>query len=409
MPAEKFSPRFSEGYSDAYSMTDMLQDIRVVEFSDGCSAAFCGRLFARLGANVLLVERPRSGSAVRWEPPFLDDLPGVERGGLFMYTASGKRSLTLDPISPDGAAILRRLLERADVLIDDRELSASSAPAEDVNPRLVRLAFRHFTLGGPYEKWLATELQLAALGGWAAQLGQPRRTPLVSNSRTMTAFVPGVVGAIAALAAVRGAREQGRGRRIDVAAQEAMVFTTRFNETFLSYTGYEIKRAGDKFAGWAAYRTFKAADGDVTAAAATDAQIEKLMEVAGVDDPRFKTRKDREARIDEFGVEIGRWTAAHSRDEIFKRCQEARVPMGKVNRIDEIAAMEQVQARGFFEEIDHPVAGCRRFPGGPAKFSGEWPRPRRAPLLGEHTSEILIDELGYAAADLATLAELGVI
>ena len=82
------------------------------------------------GANVLLVERPRSGSAVRWEPPFLDDLPGVERGGLFMYTASGKRSLTLDPISPDGAAILRRLLERADVLIDDRELSAGSAPAE---------------------------------------------------------------------------------------------------------------------------------------------------------------------------------------------------------------------------------------------------------------------------------------
>jgi hypothetical protein len=202
MPAEKFSPRFSEGYSDAYSMTDMLQDIRVVEFSDGCSAAFCGRLFARLGANVLLVERPRSGSAVRWEPPFLDDLPGVERGGLFMYTASGKRSLTLDPISPDGAAILRRLLERADVLIDDRELSAGSAPAEDVNPRLVRLAFRHFTLGGPYEKWLATELQLAALGGWAAQLGQPRRTPLVSNSRTMTAFVPR-----------RGRRNRGTGGR----------------------------------------------------------------------------------------------------------------------------------------------------------------------------------------------------
>jgi crotonobetainyl-CoA:carnitine CoA-transferase CaiB-like acyl-CoA transferase len=389
-------------------MTDVLHDIRVVEFSDGCSAAFCGRLFARLGANVVLVERPRTGSAVRWEPPFLDDRAGVERGGLFMFTASGKRSLTLDPASADGATILRRLLERADVLIDDRGLTADGA-AEHANPRLVRLAFRHFTAGGPYEKWLATELQLAALGGWMAQLGEPRRTPLVSNSRTMTAFVPGVIGAIAALAAVRGARQSGRGQRIDVAAQEALLFTTRFNETFLSYTGIELKRAGDRYPAWAAYRTFKAADGDVTAAAATDVQIEKLMEVAGVDDPRFKTRKDREARVDEFGVEISRWTAAHSREEIFKLCQEARVPMGKVNRIDEIAAMEQVKARGSFEEIDHPVAGRHRFPGGPAKFGGQWPEPRRAPLLGEHTAEILTGELGYPAVELATLAEMGVI
>src|SRR5271167_2833561 len=390
-------------------MTDVLQDIRVVEFSDGCSAAFCGRLFARLGADVVLVERPHAGSAVRWEPPFLDDRAGVERGGLFMFTASGKRSLTLDAASPDGAAILRRLLERADVLIDDRGLAADGAPAEHAHPRLVRLAFRHFTAGGPYEKWLATELQLAALGGWMAQLGEPRRTPLVSNSRTMTAFVPGVVGAIAALAAVRGARQSGRGHRIDVAAQEALLFTTRFNETFLSYTGIELKRAGDRYPAWAAYRTFKAADGDVTAAAATDAQIEKLMEVAGVDDPRFKTRKDRESRVDEFGAEIGRWTAAHSREEAFKLCQEARVPMGKVTRIDEIAAMEQVKARGLFEEVDHPVAGRHKFPGGPAKFGGHWPPPRRAPLLGEHTAEILTGELEYPAAQLTTLAEMGVI
>ena len=383
-------------------MTDLLRDVRVVELSDGCSAAFCGRLFARMGADVVLIERPRTGSAVRWLPPFLDDRVGLERGGLFMFTASGKRSLTLDPEHPDGRAILERLLERADVLIDDRGLSA--APDEDfagrTNPRLVRLALRRFAAGGPYEKWLATELQLAALGGWMAQLGEPRRTPLISNSRTMTAFVPGVVGAIAALAAVRAARASGHGWRIDVAAQEALLFTTRFNETFLSYTGTEIKRAGDRYPAWAAYRTFKAADGDVTAAAATDAQIEALMKVAGVDDPRFKTRPDREARVDEFGAEISRWAAAHTREEIFRQCQENRVPMGKVNRIEEVAAMEQVKARGFFEEIEHPVAGRRRFPGGPARFGGEWPAPRRAPLLGEHTKQILTGEFQYAGAEL---------
>lgn len=391
-------------------MTDLLQDVRIVELSDGCAAAFCGRLFARCGADVVLVERPRSGSAVRWEPPFLDDQPGAERGGLFHFTAAGKRSLTLDTSHPDGAALLARLLERTDVLIDDRGLTADPVLAALANPRLVHLAFRNFTPGGPYEKWLAGELQLAALGGWMAQLGEPRRTPLVSNSRTMTAFVPGVVGAIAALAAVRRARAGGAGRRIDVAAQEALLFTTRFNETFLSYTGIEIKRAGDRFTGWAAYRTFKAADGDVTAAAATDAQIEKLMELAGVaGDPRFATRKDREARIDEFGETVGKWIAANSRERIFKTCQENRVPMGKVTRIDEVPEMEQVKARGFFEEVEHPITGRRRLPGGPAKFGGEWPRARRAPMLGEHTAEILRGELGCSTEDVAALGAIGVI
>ena len=390
-------------------MTRLLQDIRVLELSEGCSAAFCGRLFARLGADVVLIERPRVGSAVRSLPPFVDGQAGIERSGLFMFTASGKRSLTLDPTHPDGSAILDRLLARADVIIDDRGSPESDEAFARVNPALARLGFRQFAAGGPYENWLATELQLAALGGWMAQLGEPKRTPLISNSRTMTAFVPGVIGAIAALAAVREARAHGRGRRIDVAAQEALVFTTRFNETFLSYTGIEIKRAGDRFPAWAAYRTFKAADGDVTAAAATDAQIESLMKVAGVDDPRFRTRKDREARIDEFGAEISRWTAAHTREEIFRECQENRIPMGKVNRIDEVAAMEQVEARGFFEEIDCPVDGRRRFPGGPARFNGRWPVPRRAPLLGEHTAEILKGELGYSPADLTSLGAMGVI
>jgi CoA:oxalate CoA-transferase len=382
-----------------------LRDIRVVELSDGCSAAFCGRLFSRLGADVVLVERPGTGSALRSEPPFLEDRPGVERSGLFMFTASGKRSVTLDAASAGGAAVLARLLERANILIDDRGIH----DARETNPALVHLTFRNFTPDGPYERWIATELQLAAAGGWMAQLGQPRQTPLVSNSRTMTAFVPGVIGAIGALAAAQSARKTGKGVLIDVAAQEALLFTTRFNETFLSYTGIEIKRAGDRYPAWAAYRTFKSADGWVTTAAATDAQIEKLMEVAGLNDPRFKTRKDREARVDEFGDEIGRWFAAHSREEAFKICQENRVPVGKVTRVDEVPDLEQVRARGFFEEVDHPVVGRRRFPGGPAKLGSGWPAPRRAPLLGEHTTGVLCSELGFSSGELAALSKRDVV
>ncbi|MGH7933447.1 MAG: CoA transferase, partial [Candidatus Binataceae bacterium] len=100
-------------------MAELLEGTQVLEVADGLSAAFCGRMFARLGADVVMIERPRTGSNVRWLAPFLDDVPGPERSGLFLFTAAGKRSITLDRDAPDGRAILNRLLARADLLIDD--------------------------------------------------------------------------------------------------------------------------------------------------------------------------------------------------------------------------------------------------------------------------------------------------
>jgi crotonobetainyl-CoA:carnitine CoA-transferase CaiB-like acyl-CoA transferase len=394
-------------------MAELLSDMRVVELADGPAAAFCGKLFARLGADVLAVERPRTGSEVRWQGPFLDDVPGAERSGLFLYTAAGKRSLTLDAGSADGQAILKRLLSRADLLIEDRgaemPLFADDQDLSQLNPRLIHLTLLKFSRGGPYEKYAATELQMAALGGWMVQLGEPGRTPLVSNSTTMTAFVPGIFGAIAALAAVGRARQTGEGERLDLSAHEALLFTTRFNETFYSYTGIEIKRNGNSFPGFPAYRVFKAADGDVASAAASDAQIQSLLKLAEVDPERFPTRQFCIDHVDEFAAEVGRWFARTTRDEAFHRAQELRIPMGKVATIDEVASLEQLADRRFFEEVDHPVAGRRLYPGGLAQFSETPTVSRRAPLLGEHTREVLCDELGYAPQDVAALAELGVI
>ncbi len=176
-------------------MPGPLDGIRVVELTDDLSGAFCGKMFAGFGADVVLVERPRTGNAVRWQPPFLDDISGPERGGLFLYTATGKRSLTLDTASPDGREIFTRLVARADLLIEngDDQAAASGAlsGADKINPRLVRVKLRKWS-PGPYQNYAATELQLGAMGGWAVQVGEPGRPPMLSNSRTMTAFVPGL-------------------------------------------------------------------------------------------------------------------------------------------------------------------------------------------------------------------------
>lgn len=395
-------------------MASLLDGIRVVEVADGCAAAFCGRLFARLGADVLLVERPRTGSEVRWHSPFLDDVPGAERGGVFLFAGAGKRSMTLDIAAPDGDAILKRLLGRADLLIEDHgghvSLFADTDGLRRLNPRLVHLTLRNSATGGPYEKDAVTELQLAALGGWMIQVGEPGRTPLVSASETMTAFVPGAVAAIGAVAAVSRARETGQGARLDLSARESLLFTTRFNETYYSFTGIEVKRQGNAFHGFPGYRSFKAADGEVVTAAATDAHIQSMARLAGADHPeRFATRRTCAENIDEFNAQFERWTAQTKRDEAFYKGQQARIPIAKVTTVDEVANLEQLTHRNFFEPIDHPVAGRRLYPGGPAKFSEGATVAGRAPLLGEHTAEVLCDELGYSREDAASLRELGVI
>lgn len=396
-------------------MTEPLKGIRVVELTDSLAGAICGKFFAWSGADVLLVERPRSGSEVRWQPPFLDDLPGPDRSGLFLYTAAGKRSLTLDPNTPDGQEILKQLLARADLLIEDRSgeisLFTEKNGLHEVNPRLVRLTLRKFSRGGPYEDYAATELQLAALGGWMVQVGEPGRTPLVSHSVTMTAFVPGMVGAISALAAVLRSRGGGEGTHIDLSAHEALLFNTRYNETYYSYTGVEIKRYGRSFVGWSpTYRVFEAADGFVSCAASTDAQVELLMQLAGVESDRYATRDARYQRADEFVAQLSSWSRSITRDEAFHKAQEWRIPMGKVSTIDEVARLEQLLERGFFVEVDHPAVGRRTYPGSPAQFSETPPvNSGRAPLLGEHTGEVLCGELGYSREDLSVLAKLGVI
>ncbi len=396
-------------------MSGPLDGIRVLELADSLSGAFCGKQFAGYGADVIIVERPLTGSAVRWEPPFLDDVRGPDRGGILLYTAAGKRSLTLDPSTPDGQEIFRRLIADADLLIEDRGDEtppiAREPGASAINPRLVRVRLRKWSPGGPYENYAATELQIGALGGWMVQVGDPGRPPILSNSRTMTAFVPGLMGAIAGFAAVLRAHKSGEGTNIDLSAHESLLFNTRFNEPYYSYTGIEIKRHGKSFAGWSpTYRVFEAADGYVSCAASTDAQVELFMQLAGVETEGFATREQRYEHAEEFVERLSRWTRSKTRDEIFHEAQQWRVPMGKVSTIDEMVGLEQLVDRHFFEEIEHPVAGRRVYPGVPGRFS-ETPAPTqtRAPLLGEHTTEILCGELGYSRDDISALMGLGAI
>ena len=387
----------------------LLEGIRVVELTDGLAGAFAGRLFARLGADVVLVERPGTGSGVRSKPPFLADEPGVERSGLFHFTAAGKRSVTLALDTADARKLLEPLVAGADLVIEDGRREARFLRDDGTirawNPSATILSLAPFAPDGPYGAWRATELQTAAMGGWMVQVGEPKRTPLATSSETTSAFVPGIFGAIAAMASILG----GGGRTIDVAAIDALLLSTRVNETYFHATGIEITRFGRAFLGWApTYRVFEASDGWVTCAASTDQQVEALMTLAGVNDPAFATREERYEKSTAFVAALQRWFSARTREQIFHEAQAWRVPMGSVSAIDEVFELDQLVRRKFFEDVEHPVLGRVRLPGGPACFpEGPAYEPKRAPLLGEHTAEILAAH-GVDRDRLAALRAKGV-
>jgi glutaryl-CoA transferase len=408
-------PDIAEGSGREQSARTLLDGLRVIERADGLAGAIAGKFFADFGADVLMVEPPRVGSEVRWQPPFLDDLAGSERGGLFLYAGAGKRSLTLDVASADGRAIMERLLARSDLLIDDGASDGGAACNVSTgrhgnHPNLVHLNLRQFSTGGPYAEYLGTELQAAAMGGWMAQVGEPGRPPLMANSRTMVAFVPGIQGASAAMAALMRARGGGGGVCIEVSAHEALLFNTRFNETYYAYLKTEIKRTGNAMAGWTpTYRVFEAADGFVACGASTDQQVEALLDLAGITDERFATRAARNEHAGELLAALAKWFASQRRDDTFHEAQARRIPMAKVATVDELPNLEHLKQRRFFVERDHPVAGRRLYPGVPVRLDGQpVVSRRRAPLLGEHTAQVLCGELGFTVEEVATLSALGV-
>jgi len=397
-------------------MARPLRRLLVLDLSATSAGAYCGKLFATFGAEVLLAEPPRRGSEVRWLPPFLNDEAGAERSTLFLYLGSGKKSLTLDAASAAGREILHRLLSTADLLIEDvgkaarRRMGLSSRALAHASPRLVQVSFSPFGPTGPYRRHKTTPLELAALAGWMVQTGEPGREPLVSNSTTMIEFVPGILGAVAGLAAVQASRSSGRGRHVEVPALESLLYATRYYETTYSYTGREIKRQGATLAGSPTYGIFSAADGYVASAASTSSQIELLMQMAGIDSAKFSTREARYERANELIAELGRWFAGQTRDQLFHEAQQWRIPMAKVCAIDELSELEQLRHRGFFQEVDHPLTGRRPYPGVPAKLSKTPAEPtKRAPLLGEHTREILAGRLGYSRREITALVEVGVV
>ena len=375
-----------------------LSGVRVLEVRGQVSAAYCGKVLALLGAEVIKVEPPE-GDAARRMGPFPEDLPHPEKSGLFLALNLNKFSITLDLALPRDRRRFRTLARSAAVLVGDAaELAAESEALRRENPGLIVTSISPFGNWGPYAGFKASDLVLFHMSGQAPGMLGPvadgdAQPPIRAGGR-QAEFVTGLAAATATLMALFRRQRTGQGCRVEVSGFEAMVtqlISALANCAFDRPPPARVAPAEVVSVGG----VLPCRDGYVAISPREDAQWARWVELMGqpawADEERFRTREGRERHFADLWELVGRWTRLHGKHDIARRGQERRIPCFPVNTVRDLFNDVHLKCRGFFQEIAHPVAGRLAYPGVPYRFSHlALPLAARpAPLLGEHNERLL--------------------
>ena len=389
----------------------LLPGVRVLDVGQGISGPYCAKILAQMGAEVIKVEPPEGDSARR-TGPFPGDSPHPEKSGLFLATNANKQGITLDLSSSDGAAAFRKLATGADIVIENPPPDALEGHGlgyeslKNANPGLVFTSITPFGNRGPYKDFKATDLVLYHMSGHAhGMLGavkDPDSDPPIRAGGHQAELVGGMAAATATLMALYRKRMTGQGRRIDISSFEAMV-TQLISGLANSAYGRpapprdlaKVEEAAIGGMVGAIGGILLCNDGYVAISPREDAQWERWLQVMGgppwATDERYATRDARQRNSPSLWKLLSDWSINHSKHEIARMGQEQRVPCFPVNTVQDLLSDEHLAHRGFFVEMEHPVAGVLRYPGAAYRFSNsQLPLTERpAPLLGEHNREIL--------------------
>jgi len=391
-----------------------LEGVRVLDLSQDIAGPYCTRILAGFGAEVIKVEKPGEGDRARSIAPFLNDTPGTERSGLFLYLNSNKKSITLNLESRAGVKIFKELVRDADVVVESfspgvlDKLGLGYAALEQINPQLVMTSITNFGQTGPYRDYQLSHLVVWGMSGGRYSNGQPGIPPW-QGPTWLSDYLTGCYGATGTLSALYYRNVTGIGQQVDVSMLEGMLLMVPFPAVVYSITGKDYASFTICFLG-----VFPCKDGYIGINFLTQAQWELICQFFGmpelIQDPRFENMALVIANLQEaralFAPKIAEWTTM----DLFLAATEWRVPAGLVPTTREIIESPQHQARGFFEEVEHPIMGKVVMPGAPFKMmETPWEMRTAAPLLGEHNKEIYDDLLGLAAEDLIRLTEWGVI
>ena len=384
-----------------------LAGIRVVDLTRILAGPFCTMLLADMGADVVKVEDPKGGDAVRRQ--------GVIKDGLSWYFAQfnrNKKSVVLDLRSDAGREALTDLLREADVLVENyrpgvlAQMGFGPERLEELNPRLVVGSVNGYGSTGPYATRPSFDFIAQAMSGFMSLNGEPGGAPLRSGL-PMSDLVAGLYAAFGIVCALHARGRTGRGQAVESALTNGLISMMSYASANYFATGENPKRTGNDHPIASPYGLFHAKDGELAIAPSTEDIVRRLLRALGLepmlDDPDFanvpQRMKHRERINAAINAKLGERTVAHWIETLNK----AGVPCGRVMALSEVFADPQVQAQDMVLEVEHPGHGAVRMTGFPVKLS-QTPCAVRlpAPELGEHTEEVMRG-LGWSAERIAQL------
>ena len=399
-----------------------LEGLRVIEYAENVAGPYCGKLLADFGAEVIKIEKPHVGDPSRKKGPFPRDIPHQEKSALFLYLNTNKYGITLNPDSTAGKDVLRKLVKDVDILIEDKppgemeKLGIDYVALRKINPALIMTSITPFGQNGPHAGYKAYPLNsvhcgmLGYLTPWVSRW--PDREPITPGGY-LGEYGCGLSAATATLAALYMQRMTGKGQHIDISKQEAIIALNRVNAPQFPNEGQSDTRfvnlsglLGD---------IVPCKDGHVVFQINETHHWQGFVQLIGnpewAQDPVYLNGEERGRRFKtEIRPRIVEWAKDFTREELYHRGQAANCPFAVVNSPEDVVNSRHLKERGFFTDVEHPVAGRIKQAGAPFVLSETpWKVERPAPKLGEHNQEILVDRLGCSKQELLAFRSLGVI
>ena len=393
----------------------VLEGIRILDLTRVVAGPFATALLADLGADVIKIERPRTGDDYRYGP---------SRKGQtslsFQNTNRGKRSVTLDLRRPEGRDLFLRLVERADAVVENFRsgwLAAQGLGADVIqerNPRCVVASLSGYGATGPAAGRPSYDIVAQASGGLMAMTGFADGPPLRAGG-ALGDFVGGLYLGAGLLAALLERERGGPARVLDLSNQDAIFAIADSAATITAGLGVPFERVGNQHPFTAPYDAYEARDGWVAVGTASNKLYRRLCDAVGrpelATDERFRSHRGRASRRAEINAVVADWVRQRTTAEALAALgpDGADVPCARVASPEELLDDPQLAARGMVERHPHPDLGEIVFHGNPLRFSGA--EPRRLPLAPDlgADNESVYGEIGVSADDLARLAEQGVL
>jgi glutaryl-CoA transferase len=405
-------------------MTGALDGIRVLDLSRILAGPICTQLLGDYGAEIIKVERPGAGDDTRkWGPPYIADADGNDttESAFYLSANRNKRSVAIDIATDAGQALIRRLLPKCDVLIENFRVGALARYGlgyEDLRaefPALVYCSVTGFGQTGPYAARPGYDFLAQAMGGIMALTGEAGGPPLkigIGIADIMT----GMHAATAILAALRHVERSREGQWIDLSLLDTQISWLYYHAVEYLNLGSTPPRIGNAHASVVPYGAFETADDHVAVTIGNDSQFVDFCAFAGCDalaaDQRFATNPARTRNREALLALLGPVFRGRSTAEWVAGLEAAGVPCGPINNLAEVFADPHVAARGDVVEMDDPATrgGVLKTPATPARMSATPASYRNAPpMLGAHTDSVLRDLLAMDDDEIAALRDSGVI